>query len=68
MVQEIDAAIHGNMPRGLVSYGRFLGIEFPLLVQRKRGSEEEMLNLRAVYGPCDSDKPVAYVFRVGPPF
>jgi len=46
LVQEIDAALDGRMPSRLVSYGKFLALDFTFLARRRRTSSEEVLNLR----------------------
>ena len=69
LVQEIDAVIAGQVPISrLVSYGKFLVFEFPFRAQRRRSSAEEILNLRVVHGPCDSNHPVVCVLKLDPPF
>jgi hypothetical protein len=68
LVQEIDAALEGRIPSRLVSYGKFLAIDFAFLAQRRRTSSEEVLNLRAVLGPCDGSHPFVCVARQDPPF
>jgi len=68
LVQEIDAALDGRMPSQLVSYGKFLAIDFAFLARRRRTSSEEVLNLRAVLGPCDGSHPFVCVARQDPPF
>jgi hypothetical protein len=68
LVQEIDAALDGRRPSRLVSYGKFLAIDFAFLAQRRRTSSEEVLNLRAVLGPCDGSHPFVCVVRQDPPF
>jgi hypothetical protein len=68
LVQEIDAALDGRMPSRLVSYGKFLAIDFTFLARRRRTSSEEVLNLRAVLGPCDGSHPFVCVVRQVPPF
>lgn len=66
LVQEVDAALEGRLSSRLVSYGSFLGIEFAFLAQRRWDSTDEVLNLRVVLGPCDSDHLVAWVFLLKP--
>ena len=68
LVQEIDAALEGRIPSRLVSYGKFLAIDFAFLAQRRRTSSEEVLNLRAVLGPCDGSHPFVCVAMQDPPF
>jgi hypothetical protein len=68
LVQAIDAALEGRIPSRLVSYGKFLAIDFAFLAQRRRTSSEEVLNLRAVLGPCDGSHPFVCVARQDPPF
>jgi hypothetical protein len=68
LVQEVDAALAGEVETRLISYGRYLGIEFSFRAQRRRDSTEELLNIRAVVGPCDSDRPILCVTRLDPPF
>ena len=68
LVQEIDAVLEGRRPSRLVSYGKFLAIDFAFLAQRRRTSSEEVLNLRAVLGPCDGSHPFVCVARQDPPF
>ncbi len=57
LVQEIDAALDGRLQSRLVSYGKFLALDFTFLARRRRTSSEEVLNLRAVLGPCDGSHP-----------
>ena len=66
LVQEVHAALEGRLSSRLVSYGRFLGIQFAFLAQRRRDSTDEVLNLKVVLGPCDSDHLVAWVLRLKP--
>jgi hypothetical protein len=68
LVREIDAELDGRIPSRLVSYGKFLAIDFEFLAQRRRTSNEEVLNLRAVLGPCDGNHPFVCVVRQTPPF
>jgi hypothetical protein len=68
LVQEIDAALEGRISSRLVSYGKFLAIDFAFLAQGRRTSSEEVLNLRAVLGPCDGSHPFVCVARQDPPF
>jgi hypothetical protein len=68
LVQEIDAAIEGRRPSRLVSYGKFLALDFTFLARRRRTSSEEVLNLRAVLGPCDGSHPFVCVVRQALPF
>jgi hypothetical protein len=68
LVQEIDAALDGRMPSRLVSYGKFLALDFQFLARRRRTSSEEVLNLRAVLGPCDGSHPYVCAVRQAPPF
>jgi hypothetical protein len=51
-----------------VSYGKFLAIDFAFLAQSRRTSSEEVLNLRAVLGPCDGSHPFVCVVRQDSPF
>jgi len=46
-----------------VSYGKFLALDFTFLARRRRTSNEEVLNLRAVLGPCDGSHPFVCVVR-----
>jgi hypothetical protein len=68
LVLEIDAALDGRRPSRLVSYGKFLAIDFTFLAQSRRTSSEEVLNLRAVLGPCDGSHPFVCVVRQDSPF
>lgn len=67
LVREIDAALESEVPSRLVSYGKYLGIEFSITAQRRRDSVIEVLTLRALLGPCDANQLVGYVTRLGPP-
>jgi hypothetical protein len=66
LVQEIDAALDGRMPSRLVSYGKFLALDFTFLARCRRTSSEEVLNLRAVLGPCDGSHPFVCVVTAPP--
>ena len=66
LVQEIDAALDGRMPSRLVSYGKFLALDFTFRARRRRTSSEEILNLRAVLGPCDGSHPFVCVVTATP--
>ena len=68
LVQEIDAALDGRLQSRLVSYGKFLALDFTFLARRRRTSSEEVLNLRAVLGPCDGSHPFVCVVRQDSPF
>jgi hypothetical protein len=68
LVQAIDAALEGRIRSRLVSYGKFLALDFAFLAQRRRTSSEEVLNLRAVLGPCDGNHPFVCVVRQDSPF
>jgi hypothetical protein len=54
------------MPSRLVSYGKFLALDFAFLARRRRTSSEEILNLRAVLGPCDGSHPYVCVVTAPP--
>jgi len=66
LVQEIDAALDGRLQSRLVSYGKFLALDFTFLARRRRTSSEEILNLRAVLGPCDGSHPFVCVVTAPP--
>jgi hypothetical protein len=66
LVQQIDAILDGRNPCRLVSYGRFLVFDFAFRAQFRRTSREEVLNLRALLGPCDGDHPAVCVVRLDP--
>ena len=68
LVQEVDAALDGRMPSRLVSYGKYLALDFTFLARRRRTSSEEVLNLRAVLGPCDGSHPFVCLVRQVLPF
>ena len=66
LVQEIDAALDGRRPSRLVSYGKFLAIDFAFMAQSRRTSSKEVLNLQAVLGPCDGSHPFMCVVTAPP--
>jgi hypothetical protein len=67
LVQVIDAALDGRVQSRRVSYGNFLALDIAFRAQHRRTSGAEVLQLRAVLGPCDGDHPVVCVVRLDPP-
>jgi hypothetical protein len=63
IVDDILAAITGRIPGTSIGYGTSFAIQFQFLAQHRRRPMPEVLKLRALFGPWDSD-PEVYVSRV----
>ena len=59
----IDGVLEGLLPPEPVSYGKYLAFNFTLAAQHRRRNTVEIVELGGVIGPCDSRRPVVYVWR-----